>query len=116
MLLSLLAEAQTPATEGQPQNPLTSPIFLMMIGLMFLFIFIMPMMNRRQRREQEKLLAAIKRGSKVLTNAGIVGTVVSAKDGEDEVVIRSEDTRLRIKKNVIVQVLGSDEAEAAKQG
>jgi hypothetical protein len=40
--------------------------------------------------------------------------VVSAKEGEDEVVIRSEDTRLRIKRNVIVQLLGSDEAEAAK--
>ena len=41
--------------------------------------------------------------------------VVSAKDGEDEIVIRSEDSKFRIKRNVVVQVLGADEAEAAKQ-
>ena len=64
--------------------------------------------------EQQALLASVKRGTKILTNSGIVGTVVSAKDGEDEIVIRSEDTRLRIKRNTIFQVLGSDEAEAAK--
>ena len=38
----------------------------------------------------------------------------SAKDGEDEIVILSEDARLRIKRNTVLQVLGSDEAEAAK--
>ena len=36
------------------------------------------------------------------------------EDGEDEIVIRSEDTKLRIKRNVVVQILGADEAEAAK--
>jgi preprotein translocase subunit YajC len=70
--------------------------------------------QRRAARQQEQMLSTLKRGSRVLTNGGIVGTVVSAKDGEDEIVIRSEDTRLRIKRNVVVQILGSDEAEAAK--
>lgn len=94
-----------------------SPMFpFFIIGLMLLFwvVVILPM-SRRQKKEQEKLIATLKRGTKVLTNAGIVGTVVSAKDGEDEIVIRSEDTKLRIKRNVVVQILGADEAEAAKQ-
>ncbi len=59
------------------------------IGLMLLFwvVVILPM-NRRQKKEQENQLASLKRGAKILTNAGIVGTVVTAKDGEDEIVIR----------------------------
>lgn len=115
--MSLLLFAQ----DGQPQPPggggiFANPMFpFLLIGLMLLFwvVVILPM-SRRQKREQEQLLATLKRGAKILTNAGIVGIVVSAKDGEDEIVIRSEDTKLRIKRNVVVQVLGADEAEAAK--
>jgi preprotein translocase subunit YajC len=107
--------------QGQPQQPPgggmggpLGPMFMIVMVMMFVFIVVMPAMNRRQRREQEAMLAGIKRGSKILTNAGIVGVVVTAKEGEDEIVIKSEDARLRIKRSVVVQVLGSDEAEAAK--
>ena len=114
MTYTLLAEDPAPAQQQPGPPPGQNILFIMAIGLMFLFIVIMPMMNRRQKREQETLLASLKRGARVLTNAGIVGVIVSAKDGEDEIVIKSEDTRLRIKRNVIVQVLGTDEAEATK--
>jgi len=70
--------------------------------------------GRRQRKEQEKMQASLKRGSKVLTASGIVGTVVTLKDGDDEVVIRSEDARIRVKRNTIHTVIGTDDAEAAK--
>ena len=50
----------------------------------------------------------------MVTSGGIVGTIVSAKEGEDEIVIRSEDTRLRLKRNVIIQVVGTEESEANK--
>ena len=112
--MSLLLFAQ-----DQPQQPpgfLQSPMFFpFMIGLMLLFwvVVVLPM-GRRQKREQEQMLAKLSRGAKVVTSGGIVGTIVSAKEGEDEIVIRSEDTRLRVKRNVIIQVLGSDEAEANK--
>lgn len=115
MTYSLLAQEPAPATP--PGGLMNSPMFLpFMIGLMVLFwvVVILPM-SRRQKKEQEKQLATLKRGAKVLTNGGIVGVVVSAKDGEDEIVIRSEDSKFRIKRNVVVQVLAADEAEAAKQ-
>jgi len=106
--------------DDQPQQPggiLGSPlVFPFMIVLMILlWIMVVLPASRRQKREHEQMLANLKRGTKVLTSGGIVGTIVSAKDGEDEIVIRSEDTRLRVKRNVIVQVIGTDEAEASKQ-
>ncbi len=101
----------------QPGGLFGSPMFpFFLIGLMLLFwvVVILPM-SRRQKKEQADLLANIKRGTKVLTNAGIVGFVVTANDGEDEIVIRSEDTKLRIKRNVVAQVLDVSGAEPAKQ-
>jgi preprotein translocase subunit YajC len=111
-LLPVFAE-DPPPPAGPFSGPM-APLFILALVMLFIMIVIMPAQSRRAKREQEKLLAGVKRGTKVLTNAGIIGVVVSAKEGEDEVVIRSEDTRLRIKRNVIVQLLGSDEAEAAK--
>ena len=107
------------AAEGQqqPGGLFNSPMFLpFMLGLMILFwiVVVLPM-HRRQKKEQEQLLANLKRGTKVLTNAGIVATIVTANEGEDEIVIRSEDTKLRIKRNVVVQVLDASGAEPAKQ-
>ncbi|AWM41072.1 preprotein translocase subunit YajC [Gemmata obscuriglobus] len=105
-MTSLLLFAQEGAA---PQSPGLMPLFVLGMVVLFLMVVVFPA-QRRQKKEQDKLVATLKRGTKVLTNAGIVATVVSATDGEDEIVIRSEDTKLRIKRNVVVQVLGSDEA------
>ena len=113
--MSLFLFAQDPPQ--QAPGGIFGPMFpFFLIGLMLLFwvVIVLPM-SRRQKKEQEQLLASLKRGAKILTNGGIVGTVVSAKDGEDEIVIRSEDTKLRIKRNVVVQVLDVSGAEPAKQ-
>src|SRR4029079_7181874 len=110
MSLLLFADDQPAQPPGFMQSPMFFPF---VIGLMLLFwvVVVLPM-SRRQKKEQEQMLATLKRGAKVLTSGGIVATVVSAKDGEDEIVIRSEDTRLRIKRNVVLQILGTDDAEA----
>jgi len=105
----LLSQAdQAPGPGGASMLP------MLMIAVMVLFfvIVILPA-NRRQKREQEERLKSLKRGSKVVTTSGIIGTVVSLKDTEDEMVIRSEDARIKMKKSMVSQVLGSDETEAA---
>lgn len=111
-LLLFAQEGGQPPQGGLPGGPM-APLFIIGLVVLFLMVVVFPA-QRRQKKDQEKVIASVKRGTKVLTNAGIVATVVSAKDGEDEIVIRSEDTKLRIKRNVVVQILGSDEAEAGK--
>lgn len=115
MLTALIAEDPAqPKPEGAPQgSPFSNPLFLMLGVFMLFWVVVILPMSRRQRKEQDKLLSSVSRGSKILTASGIVATVVSIKDGEDEVVIRSEDTKLRIKRTAIQQVLGTDAAEAA---
>lgn len=114
--MSLLLFAQDQPAQ-QPQGGLLgSPMFpFFLIGLMLLFwVLVVLPMSRRQKKDQEQMLAKLARGAKVVTSGGIVGVIVSAREGEDEIVIKSEDTRLRIRRNVVVQVIGTDDAEAGK--
>jgi preprotein translocase subunit YajC len=112
MSLLLLAQDQPQQPGGLFGNPMF-PFFLIGLMLLFWVVVVLPM-SRRQKKDQENMLSNLKRGAKVLTSGGIVGVIVSAKDGEDEIVIKSEDTRLRVMRNVIVKVFGIDEAEANK--
>jgi preprotein translocase subunit YajC len=114
--MSLLLFAEEQQQQQAPGGIFGSPMFpFFLIGLMLLFwvVIVLPM-SRRQKKDQEQMLAKLARGAKVLTSGGIVGVIVSAKEGEDEIVIKSEDTRLRIKRNVVIQVFGTDDAETAK--
>ena len=112
---------EAPAGDGnkgpQPMgNPFTNPMMLLILGMMFLFIVIMPMMNRKQKREKEQMLAGLKKGARVVTASGILGTIVSVKDGETELTLRTDDStnsRVRVLKDSVTRVLGTDEKEAA---
>jgi preprotein translocase subunit YajC len=114
MLMLLFAQDPGPAGGPAPAPPFwANPMFLLAMLVLFWLIVILPM-SRRQRREQQAMLANLKRGAKVVTSAGIIGTVVAVKDTEDEITVRSEDARLKVLKSSVIRVLGSDEGEANK--
>ena len=46
----------------------------------------------------------MKPGAKVVLNSGIVGKIVTIKDGEDEIVIKSDDTKLRVLRASVASV------------
>jgi preprotein translocase subunit YajC len=104
---AILAEEPAPAKE-QPQVPFfANPLFLVLMFGLFFLVVMLPA-QRRQKREAAAMMAALKAGTKVVTSSGIYGTIVKIKDGEDEVVIKSEDSRLKITRSVITRVLGED--------
>ena len=111
---TLLAQDPAPAPKQQPEVPFyLNPLFLMAMMVLFFFVVMWPA-QRRQKREQQAMLSSIKPGVKVITASGIVGSVVKAKDGEDEITIKSEDTRLRVLRSAIARVLGTDETAESK--
>jgi preprotein translocase subunit YajC len=101
------------AATGPGQQPTGSildmlwPVLLIVVlGYFFLF-----RPAQRQESERKKLLASIKKGDEVLTNAGIFGTVVTISDTEDEAVIKvDEGTRLKLLKSCIVRNLTGEKA------
>jgi preprotein translocase subunit YajC len=74
-----------------------------LLGLFFLVV-ILPAQRRRKREEAEKM-AKMKTGAKVILTSGIVGKIISLKEGEDELVIKSDDTKLRVLRASIASVV-----------
>ncbi|HEY3092303.1 MAG TPA: preprotein translocase subunit YajC [Vicinamibacterales bacterium] len=54
---------------------------LIMFGAMFaIFYFLMIRPQQKQKQDRERMLAAIKRGDKVVTTSGMFGTVTNLTD------------------------------------
>lgn len=109
-MLTLLAQQPGAAPAGGELPFFANPVFLM-VAMGVFFVVVMLPAQRRQAREQAAMLANLKLGAKVITSAGIVGTVVKVKDGEDEITVRSEDAKIRLLRSSVVRVLGDDPAE-----
>src|SRR5688572_12522173 len=73
----VLAGAAAPGGAGG-NAVLTQVVFFAAIFAIFYFLLIRP--QQKQRREREALLAAVKRGDRVVTTGGIHGTVTGLDD------------------------------------
>jgi preprotein translocase subunit YajC len=110
----LFAQAQGEAPKGG--GPLSDPMFpILMMGLLFLlWVFILRPMSRRPQQERDAMIATLTKNDKVLTNAGIYGTIISVSEKEDEIVVKIDDnTRVRMIKNSILRNLTREEAAKA---
>jgi preprotein translocase subunit YajC len=79
--------------------------FAPIILLALFFLVVMLPAQRRRKREEAERLAKMKPGAKVFLNSGIVGKIVTIKDGEDEIVIKSDDTKLRVLRSAVATVV-----------
>ena len=66
------------APEGQAQNPIVAFLPFILIALVFYFVFFRP--QARQAKQHQAFLGALKKGDDVVTQGGIVGTVVLVED------------------------------------
>jgi preprotein translocase subunit YajC len=106
--IGLLAFAAPPAgsQSGPQQNPLIA--FLPMILLVVVFYFILIRPQQQRAKLQAKMLEALKSGDKVVTSAGIVGTVVTVKEKDKTVTIRSGDAKFEVTKSSITEIIRDD--------
>jgi len=68
--------AQGGAPEASPMWTFVVPMVLM-VGI-FYFLLIRP--QQRKAKEHRQLLDNLKRGDRVITNGGIIGTIISIED------------------------------------
>ena len=109
-LSSIAAFAQEAAeqAEQQPGGLLGSPILMMVLvfGVMWLF-FIRP--QSKERKKMEEMRKALKKGDKVITTAGIVGTVTNIEEGTSIITVRTSSTTLiDFEKQAILRVLNAE--------
>ena len=78
--------------------------------VVFWFVLIRP--QQKKQKQHAQMLTKLKSGDRVVTNSGIIGTVVNVKD--KAVTVRTAgDTKLEFTKGAIAEIVeGSDSAEA----
>jgi|SRR5579883_3275571 len=87
-------------------SPLTQLLPFLPVVVLFYFIMIRP--QQQQERKRREMIDLLKKNDKVLTAAGIYGTVVSIDKDNDKVVLRVDDDRgvkLAFSKSSVVKVL-----------
>ena len=90
----------------------TTLITFGVIILIFYFLIIRP--QRKRDKEAKDMLAAIKKGDKIVTIGGIRGTVAVVK--ESTVIVKVDDnTRIEFSKNAISAVLNKKEESSAEK-
>ena len=83
---------------------------MMMFALIFgVFYFIVIMPAKKQQKKKEAMIMALKKGDKVVTSAGIYGTVAAVE--EQTILLKiAENTKIRISKTAVGGPVGSDGA------
>src|SRR5215467_8005388 len=90
-----------PVQPGQPTPPMwTSMVIPMLLMVVFYFALIRP--QQRKQKQQAELLKAVKSGDRILTNSGIIATVVTVKD--KSLTIRSADAKFEITKAAVAEI------------
>jgi preprotein translocase subunit YajC len=122
-LLLLFADAANQGGGGTPQAQPSDPfgglgMLVPMIGIFVVGYLLLVRPMRKQEADRKAMATNLRKNDKVLTSAGIYGTVVSASETEDEVVVKVDDnTRLRMLKSSILRNMTREEeaAQAAKE-
>ncbi|MBK7405307.1 MAG: preprotein translocase subunit YajC [Phycisphaerales bacterium] len=81
----------TASPTGQTQGPPSpfSPMFLMLALVVVFMIITTTMSGRKEKKRAANMLASLKRGDRVQTMGGMIGTVHEVK--EDSIVLRIDD-------------------------
>jgi preprotein translocase subunit YajC len=113
-ILQILGQTTLPTT--QPAAPgwflflqNMGPIFLIVILFYFLFI----RTKRTQDRKRQDMLGQLKKGDRVQTIGGILGTVIESRDNEVLLKVdESSNAKIRFARSAIHRVLEDDKTDS----
>jgi preprotein translocase subunit YajC len=106
------AYAQAFGAFGDSANSLIQFAPFVLIFVVFYFFVIRP--QQQKTKDHRSMLSALRRGDRIVTGGGIIGTVAKVV-GDDEVLVDiAEGMRVRVVRSTITTVLAKTEPVAAK--
>jgi preprotein translocase subunit YajC len=87
---------------------------LLLIFVVFYFLLIRP--QQKKMKVHRDMVGALKRGDRVLTAGGIIGTVVKVEDDSTLLVDIAKDVRVRVARGTISEVLTKPQTGGAAAG
>lgn len=78
-----------------PALPSAVVQFLPIILIFAIFYFLLFMPMQKQKKQQKQMLESLKSGDEVITNGGIIGTIVSVTQ-DDTLVLRVKPDNIKL--------------------
>ena len=94
-------------------NPVTSFLPLIAIVAIFYFLVFMPM--QKQKKAQAQMLSDLQAGAEVLTNGGIVGTIVSITGDTLILRVKPDNIKLQLSRASVASLVGQESASEEKK-
>jgi preprotein translocase subunit YajC len=96
------------------QSALVQFLPLVLIFVVFYFLLIRP--QQQKQKQQRAMLDALRRGDRVVTGGGIVGTVNRVTEGSDEIEVDiAQNVRVKVLRSTISTVLAKPDPAAARE-
>jgi len=86
---------------------------LVLIFVVFYFLLIRP--QQRKAKDHKAMLDALRRGDRVVTGGGIIGTVARVDNPEEVTVDIADGVRVRVLRSTISSVLAKPDPAAARE-
>jgi preprotein translocase subunit YajC len=100
--------------QGFMNDPtITGILPFILIFVVMYFLLIRPQQKKAQ--ELKKMLGALRRGDRVVTGGGIIGTIAKVENDDEVLVDIAENTRVRVLRSTVTAVLAKT-GSAAKDG
>jgi preprotein translocase subunit YajC len=95
------------------QSALIQFLPLVLIFVVFYFLLIRP--QQRKTKDHKTMLDALRRGDRVVTGGGIIGTVARVENPEEVTVDIADGVRVRVLRSTISSVLAKPDPAAARE-
>ena len=90
----------------------TFVFFLNMTAVVLIFYFLLIRPQRKERDRQKEMIAAIAKGDEIVTNGGIIGTVIRAE--EDRLIIKTGgESKITLERSHVARKVSANRSDAA---
>jgi preprotein translocase subunit YajC len=113
MTIMFISTAYAQGTGMFDQNALIQFLPLILIFVVFYFLLIRP--QQKKAKDHRTMLDALRRGDRVVTGGGIIGTIARVDSPEEVVVDIAEGVRVRVLRSTITSVLAKPDPGAARE-
>jgi preprotein translocase subunit YajC len=109
----LISAAYAQGTGLLDQSALIQFLPLILIFIVFYFLLIRP--QQKKAKDQRAMLDALRRGDRVVTGGGILGTVSKVVSPEEVEVDIASGVRVKVLRSTITTVLAKPDPAAARE-
>lgn len=97
--IAYAAAGQPGAASGEASSPMH--FFIMMSLVMVVFYFLMIRPQQKKQQELQKTITELKKGDKVVTIGGIIGTITSLQNDYVVLKVGEGDAKMEVLKSAI---------------